>query len=72
MEYLKRKAIVVPAKKPFLKFRNAVKTGRENIAADIKKARWARVEKHKRRNVSLIQMRLSLMLLTEILLSKNA
>ena len=41
------KAIVVPVKKPFLKFRNAVKIGKGNISEDLQKARVLRTAKYK-------------------------
>lgn len=41
------KAVVSPLKKPFLKYRNIIKTGTGNIADDIKLARIKRAEKFK-------------------------
>ena len=41
----KGRITVYPAKKKFLKYRNTVKTGRGDIAADIETARKLRVEK---------------------------
>jgi AbrB family looped-hinge helix DNA binding protein len=43
----KGKIVVYPAKKNFLKYRNAVKTGEGDIAADIEMARNLRVDKHR-------------------------
>jgi|TARA_B100000315_G_scaffold6912_1_gene6932 bifunctional DNA-binding transcriptional regulator/antitoxin component of YhaV-PrlF toxin-antitoxin module len=40
------KAIVSPVKKPFLKYRNIVKTGPGNIADDIKLARLKKIKKY--------------------------
>jgi len=41
----KGRITVYPAKKNFLKYRNTVKTGRGDIAADIETARKLRMEK---------------------------
>jgi AbrB family looped-hinge helix DNA binding protein len=43
----KGKIIVSPSKRSFLKYRNVIKTGRGDIAADIETARNLRVEKHR-------------------------
>jgi len=43
----KGKITVYPAKKSFLKYRNAVKTGAGDIAADIETARKLRMEKYR-------------------------
>ena len=43
----KGKIVVYPAKKNFLKYRNAVKTGEGDIAADIELARNLSVDKHR-------------------------
>ena len=40
------KVVVYPAKQDFLKYRNAIKTGRGDIAADIEAARNLRTEKY--------------------------
>lgn len=41
------KVVVSPVQKRFLQYRNAVKTGRGDISADIKRARNLRAEKHR-------------------------
>jgi AbrB family looped-hinge helix DNA binding protein len=41
------KIIVFPARISFLKYKNAVKTGKGDISADIENARLLRMEKHR-------------------------
>lgn len=41
------KVVIYPAKKNFLKYRNAAKVGKGDIAADIKLAREKRLEKYR-------------------------
>lgn len=43
----KGRVVVYPARKNFLKYRNVVKTGRGDIAADIETARKIRIEKYR-------------------------
>ena len=43
----KGKILIYPAKKNFLKYRNAVKTGEGDIAADIETARNLRMDKYR-------------------------
>lgn len=43
----KGKAVVCPARRDFLHFRNTVKTGAGDILSDIDHARQARVEKYR-------------------------
>ena len=43
----KGKIVVYPAKKNFLKYRDAVKTGEGDIAADIETARKIRMDKYR-------------------------
>ena len=43
----KGKITVYPAKKNFLKYRNTIKTGKGDIAADIETARKLRMEKYR-------------------------
>ncbi len=41
------KAVVYPAQKKFLQYKNIVKTGKGDISADIERARTMRVEKYR-------------------------
>jgi AbrB family looped-hinge helix DNA binding protein len=43
----KGRVVLYPAKRNFLKYRNAVKTGKGDIAGDIEVARSLRMEKHR-------------------------
>jgi bifunctional DNA-binding transcriptional regulator/antitoxin component of YhaV-PrlF toxin-antitoxin module len=43
----KGRMIASPSKRSFLKYRNVIKTGRGDIAADIERARDLRLEKHR-------------------------
>ena len=43
----KGKVVIYPSQKKFLQYRNAVKTGRGNISADIERARNLRMEKYR-------------------------
>ena len=43
----KGKVVVYPAKQDFLKYRNVIKTGEGDIAADIETARKLRTEKYR-------------------------
>ena len=43
----KGKVVVYPAKHNFLKYRNTIKTGSGDIAADIERARNLRIEKYR-------------------------
>jgi len=42
----KGKAIVIPLKRPFLKYQNSIKVGVGDIAQDIKNARESRIKKY--------------------------
>jgi bifunctional DNA-binding transcriptional regulator/antitoxin component of YhaV-PrlF toxin-antitoxin module len=41
------KVVIYPSQKKFLRYRNAVKTGKGDISADIERARNLRVEKYR-------------------------
>lgn len=43
----KGKVVIYPSSKKFLQYRNAVKTGRGDISADIEQARNLRVKKYR-------------------------
>ena len=43
----KGKVIVTPVQSNFLRYKNAIKTGKGDIAADIQKAKTARLEKYR-------------------------
>ena len=52
----KGKILIYPATKNFLKYRNAVKVGKVDIAADIEMARKLRMDKYRWNDTSLTRM----------------